>query len=232
VLILAPYAIWVAVSMDVVVAVLGAATVAVGVRASAGDRRGLRAALGALCAGMLLGVAALFSYSAPWLGLSLVCLYFARRRAFLNVAAGLGALVPVLVANALGFGWVAGLTAARSDFISRVEPSRSAGWWAAISLVALLLATGPPLFASIRKLRNTPGWPFLVGAAVAVVFSVLAGLARGGVEHAWLAFFPWLTVAAVAPERQAGPPVPSPLVLAGVGAIVGVVIEACLMTPW
>jgi hypothetical protein len=232
VLILAPYAIWVAVSMDVVVAVVGAATVAVGVRASAADRTGLRAALGALLAGMLLGLAALFSYSAPWLGLSLVCLYFARRRAFLNIAAGLGALVPILGANALGFGWVVGLTGARSDFISRVEPYRSAGWWTAISLAALLIAAGPPLFASIRKLRNTPGWPFLVGAAAAVVFSVLAGLARGGVEHAWLAFFPWLTVAAVAPERQAGPAVPSPLLLAGVGAVVAVVIEASLMTPW
>ena len=35
--------------------------------------------------------------------------------------------------------------------------------------------------------------------------SIALGLARGGVEHAWLAFFPWLTIAAVAPNRQAGP---------------------------
>src|SRR5581483_10702421 len=125
-----------------------------------------------------------------------------------------------------------GLIGARDDYVSRVEPYRSAGWWTAISLVALLLAAGPPLYASIRKLRNTPGWPFLVGAATAVIASVVAGLARGGVEHAWRPFFPWLTVAAVAPERQGGEPVPPPLLLAGVGAIGAMVIEAVLATPW
>jgi hypothetical protein len=232
VLILAPYAIWVAVSMDALVAVLGAAMVAAGVRASAPRNTGLRGFFWSTLAGVLLGVAALFSYAAPWLGLSVVCLYFARRRPFLNFGTGLGALAPVVLANALGFGWLDGLTAAHSDYISRVEPYRSAVWWSAISLVALLLAAGPPLYASVRKLRNTPGWPFLVGAATAVLFSVLAGIARGGVEHAWLAFFPWLTVSAVAPERQGGEPVPAPLLLSGAGAAVAIVIEAVLATPW
>ena len=86
--------------------------------------------------------------------------------------------------------------------------------------------------ASLRKLRNTPGWPFLAGAGAAVLFALLAGLARGGVEHAWLTFFPWLTVAAVAPHRQAGPPVPSPLLLAGAGALEAIVLSAILATPW
>src|SRR3712207_7812239 len=54
---------------------------------------------------------------------------------------------------------------------------------------------------------------------------------RGGVEHAWLPFFPWLTLAAVAPERQAGPPVPAPLLLAGLGAGVAIVVEAGLGPP-
>ncbi len=232
VLILAPSAIWVAVSIDVVVAVLGAAMVAAGVRASARRRTGLRAGAWAALAGALLGIAALFSYAAPWLGLSLVCLYFARRRPFLNIGTGLGALAPIVLADGLGFAWLSGLTAARSDYLSRIEPYRSAWWWGAISLVALLLAAGPPLFASVRKLRNTPGWPFLVGATAAVLVSIVAGIARGGVEHAWLPFFPWLTVAAVAPEQQGGPPVPAPLLLAGVGALVAVAIEAVLATPW
>jgi hypothetical protein len=161
-----------------------------------------------------------------------VCLYFARRRPSLNLATGLGALAPIVLADALGFAWLSGITAARDDYVSRIEPYRSVLWWSAISLVALLLATGPPLYASLRKLRNTPGWPFLVGAAGAVVFSILAGIARGGVEHAWLPFFPWLTVAAVAPERQAGEPVPAPLVLVGVGALGAIAVEALLATPW
>lgn len=232
VLILAPYAVWVAVSVDIVVAVLGAAMVAMGVRASAPDRSGLRAAGWALACGVTLGVAALFSYAAPWLGLSVVCLYFARRRAFLNVATGLGALIPLLAAQLAGFAWIDGLLAARADYAERVEPGRSAVWWGGISLVALLLAAGPPLVRSARRLRNTPGWPFLVGAGAAVAFSVLAGLTRGGAEAAWLPFFPWLTVAAVAPIRQAGPTPRGPLLLVGVGAITAVVVEAALSTPW
>jgi hypothetical protein len=232
VLILAPYAVWLAVSMDVVVAVLGAAMAAMGVRASAPTRTGLRAGGWALASGAALGVAALFSYAAPWLGLSVVCLYFARRRAFLNAATGLGALLPVLAAQFAGFTWIDGLLAARDDYVARVEPNRSALWWGGISLVVLLLATGPPLVRSVRRARNTPGWPFLVGAGVAVAFSVLFGLARGGAEAAWLPFFPWLTVAAVAPLRQAGPSPGSPLLLVAVGALTAIAIEAVLATPW
>ncbi|GAA5191718.1 membrane protein [Rugosimonospora acidiphila] len=230
VLILAPYAIWVAVSTDVFTAALGAAMVAAGVRASDRRRTGPPAGAWALVSGALLGLASLFSYSAPWLGLSVVCLYFARRRPFLNIGTGLGALLPVLVADRLGFPWLAGLAVARADYASRIEPFRPVLWWSVISMVALLLACGPALVASMRKMRNTPGWPFLVGAGCAVAFSVLAGLARGGVEHAWLAFFPWLTVAAVAPRRQAGPDLPAPVILAASGAVAAMVIEAVLAT--
>jgi hypothetical protein len=179
-----------------------------------------------------LGLAALFSYAAPWLGLSVVCLYFARRRPLANIATGLGALLPVLVADRLGFAWMRGLMEADTDFTTRISPNRPVLWWSVLSIVALLLAAGPAIYPSVRKLRNTPGWPFLVGSGAAILFSILAGLARGGVEHAWLAFFPWLTVAAVAPERQGGPAPPAPLYLAGVGALTAVLIEALLHTPW
>jgi hypothetical protein len=127
---------------------------------------------------------------------------------------------------------VDGLLTAQADYATRIVPYRSPWWWTALSLVVLLLATGPALVASLRKVRNTPGWPFLVGAATAVAFSLVAGLARGGVEHAWLPFFPWLTVAAVAPERQGGELPPSPLLLAGAGAVIAIVIEAVLDSPW
>jgi hypothetical protein len=232
VLVLAPYAVWVAVSLDAVVATLGAAAIVAGVRASRHRQSGWHATARAAAAGLLTGVAALFSYAAPWLGLSVVLVYFARRRPFLNLATGLGALIPLTAAYLLGFRWTDGLLAAHADYASRIQANRSALWWSGISVVALVLAAGPPLFASLRKVRNTPGWPLLVGAGIAVLFSVLAGLARGGVEHAWLPFFPWLTVAAIAPERPAGPVVPAPLPLTAVGAMVAVVVEAVLATPW
>jgi hypothetical protein len=145
VLMIAPYAVWVSVSVDVVVALLGAAMVAMGVRASDRGRRGWRAGAWALACGVTLGVAALCSYAAPWLGLSAVCLYFARRRAWLNAVTGLGALLPVLLASLAGFTWLDGLMVARDDYAARVEPGRSALAWSAISVVVLLLAAGPPL---------------------------------------------------------------------------------------
>ncbi|MBB5873078.1 hypothetical protein F4553_006512 [Allocatelliglobosispora scoriae] len=229
-LILATSAVWLAVSMDAVVATIVAAMIVAGGRAS--RARAWRAGGWAVLAGMLLGTAALFSYAAAWLGLSIVCLYFARRRAALNIASGIGALIPVITVWLVGFSWMDGLTSAHLDFTTRVEPARPALAWAAISIVALLLAAGPGLVASLRKSRTTPGWPFLVGAGVAVVFSIVAGLARGGVEHAWLPYFAWLCVAATAPEERGGPIPPTPLLLTAVGALTAIVVEAVLATPW
>jgi hypothetical protein len=232
VLILAPYAIWLAVSLDGLVALLGAGVVVLGAIASKASSRGW-AALGlAFASGLLLGVAALFSYAAPWLGLCVICLYFARRRPILNASTGLGALVPVIGAQVAGFGWLDGLRVAQRDFHDRVSVDRPVLWWSVISVVALAIATGPALIPSIRKMRNTPAWPYLAGGAAAVVFSIVAGLARGGVEHAWLPFFPWLTVAAVAPPRQGGEPARAPLLLVGVGAATAIVVEALLATTW
>jgi methylthioxylose transferase len=243
VLALAPYAIWAVASVDAVGGVFGAAGLLAGVRASNAWRTGIGAASWAVAAGALLGLAAMFSYAVPWLGLSLVCLYFARRRAALNVVSGIGLLAVLFGVRLAGFAWVDGLLAARHCLgaagepsmlpcASRVQPYRSPLWWGGISLVTLLLAAGPPLWASLRRLRNTPGWPFLAGAGAAVLSAVLTGVARGGAEHAWLAFFPWLTVAAVAPLRQAGPPVPTPLLLTGAAAVEAVVIAAILATPY
>ena len=232
VLVLAPYAVWVAVSLDAIVALLGACALVAGVRASRRRMRGRPSLAWAFLAGVLIGVAALFSYAAPWLGLSIVFLYFARRRPLLNVLTGMGALLVVLGAQLAGFTWTDGLIVAEADYLQRIEPYRSRLWWSVISVVALLIAAGPPIYASARKLRNTPAWPFLVGAGSAVVFSIVAGIARGGVEHAWLPFFPWLTVAAVAPERQAGQAVRTPLLLVGLGAVVAIGVEATLVTPW
>lgn len=231
-LVLAPWAIWVAVSMDAVTATLAAGMVACGARASSPQRRGTGAVGWGIAAGLLLGVAALFSYAVPWLALSVIAVYFVRRRAALNVVTGLAALVPIALAQAAGFVWTRGLSAAQADFSLRVEPHRSAVLWGAISLVVLLLVLGPGSVASARKVRRTPGWPFLVGAGAAVAFAVGSGLARGEMEHAWVPYFPWLLVAAVAPERAGGPTGRAPLLLAGVGALSAIVLEAVLRTAW
>jgi methylthioxylose transferase len=237
VLVLAPYALWLAVSLDAVTLALSAAFVACGVLASERGR-GLAGTLAlAVTGGLLVGVAALFSYSAPWLGISVLAVYFVRRRPLLNVVTGAAALVPLSVTTAAGFAWPEGLTAAQADFSLRVQPERPFAIWAVLNVLLLLIACGPALVAAARGLRRTPGWPFLVGAASAVVFATVSGLARGEVERSWLTFFPFLLVAAVAPARRPSSPddpqsSPTPWRLVGLGAASAVVIEAVLRTSW
>lgn len=251
-LVLAPYAVWLAVSMDAVTTTLCAAFVACGVVGSEPRRTPWWAA----AAGALLGVAALFSYAAPWLAGSVLATYFVRRRPLLNILGGVAALVPLLLVRLAGFVWPDGLSAAQADFSLRVEPNRSALLWAFLNLVILLIACGPAGVAALRKIRRTPGWPFLVGAGFAVGFAVASGLARGEVERSWLPFFPWLLVPVVAPERRhfrpdrapatgpdrlpEGPTLrpppaasaPTSVVLLGLAAATAIVIESVLRTTW
>ncbi len=231
ILVLAPYAVWVAVSMDAVTSTLAAGMVAAGVLASEPRRRALGAGW-AVISGLLVGLAALFSYATPWLAFSVVCVYFVRRRPLLVIVTGIASLAPLALAQAAGFSWAAGLTAAQADFSERVEPQRSAVVWGLVSLVVLILACGPAVVASARKMRRSPGWPFLVGAGLAVGFAVGAGLARGEMEHAWVPYFPWLLVAAVAPQRRGEDSTRTPLWLVGAGALGAVTLEAVLRTAW
>src|SRR2546429_626959 len=113
VLALTPYAVWVAVSMDGVTAALGAAVVAAGAVGSEHGRRWWASTAWAAAAGLLLGVAALFSYAVVWLAASVICIYFVRRRPLLNVISAGCSLVPILLAQAAGFGWTDGLLLAR-----------------------------------------------------------------------------------------------------------------------
>ena len=232
-LILAPYAIWLAVSLDAVTMTIAAAALTCGVVGSEPRRPPWWAA----AAGLLLGTAALFSYAVGWLAVSGLAVYFIRRRPLLILVSGAAGLVPLALAQLAGFTWSDGLSAAQADFSLRVEPHRSWVWWIFLDVVILTIACGPAIAAAARKIRRTPGWPFLVGAGIAVLFAMGSGIARGEVERSWLPFFPWLLVAAVAPERRPAEPEdetssPTPVLLVALGAASAVVLEAVLQTTW
>jgi methylthioxylose transferase len=229
---LAPYALWTAVSMDAVTAALGAGMVAAGVVASERGRPGPVRLVWASVCGLLLGTAALFSYAVVWLAVCVICVYFVRRRPLLNVASGVCALLPLAALQALGFGWTDGLRMARRELATRVDAERSALVWGGLTLVVLLIAAGPALVAAARKVRLTPGWPFLVGAGLGVAYAILAGLSRGEAERSWLPFFPWLLVAAVAPEHRGEEAAPTPVLLVATGAVAAIVLQAVLRSPW
>jgi hypothetical protein len=234
ILVLAPYAVWLAVSMDAVVLLLAATFVTLGVVGSEPGRR----PYWAFGSGLVLGLDAMLNYAVVWLGVSVIAVYFVRRRPLLNVITAVGALLPLGLARGFGFSWASGLSLAQHDFSVRVGPHRSWLLWALLDLVLLLIACGPTIVRAFRRLHLTPGWPFVVGAGLAVIFAILSGLSRGEVERSWLAFYPFLLIPAVAPAvrpprgtvgMDAGP-VPFLPVL--VGALGAIVVEAVLRTTW
>lgn len=227
VLVLAPYAVWVAVSLDGVTAALCAAFVALGVVASEPGRR----PWWAVGSGAMLGVAALFSYAVGWLAAIPLVVCFIRRRATTIAFLGAGALVPLALARAVGFVWPDGLTVAQADWSVRVGPHRSWLLWAVLDLVVLVVACGPLIVPAARRIRRTPGWPFVLGAAVGVGFAIGSGLARGEVERSWLPFFPWLLVPVVGAGDDGEPARPS-LRLLALGAAAAVVLESVLRSAW
>lgn len=228
ILALAPYAIWVGVSMEGVVSALGAACLAVGVVGSEPGRKPVWAA----GAGLLLGVAALFDYSVAWLGLSVLAVYFVRRRPLLNVISAVASLAPLLLMQIWGFVWPSGLSSARQRSFHGVGGDRSWLLWIFLDILLLLIACGPAVVLAFQRFRMTPGWPFLIGSVSAVAFGLAFGLSRGEVEGVWLPYFPWLLVPAVAPEIRGQPAGPVPLILVAIGALTGVVVEAILRSPW
>jgi len=230
VLALAPWSGWLAGSPDAVTALLAALAVAVGV---VGCEAGRRSVWWALASGLLLGLAALFGYTPVWLGVAVAAAYFVRRRPLLNVVTGLGALLPLWLCAAWGFSWPDGLALARATRV----PAGSALAWIFLDLTIVVLATGPVAVRAARRLRLTPGWPFLVGAGATALFAAVVGLADGGAERTWLPLFPWLLVAAVAPRPR--PPRPGdrlragglPVILMSLGAVAAVALRLCLGGP-
>jgi hypothetical protein len=223
-LVLAPYALWIAVTMDAVTLAITCGFIVCGVRASESGRSWWWA----VAAGLLVGLAALFSYSAPWSACSVIVVYFVRRRPLLNVATGIGALAPLLLATASGFDWAAGLSAAQA--YSSASVGRHLSWlaWGFLDLAVVAAATGPGVVAAARRIRRTPGWPFLVGAVLAIGFAVFSGLSRGQVERSMLPLFPWLLVPATAPADSPR----TPLLLTAVGGVGAIALAAALRTPW
>lgn len=226
VLVLAPYAVWVAVSMDGVTAALTALFVALGVVASEPGRT----PRWAISSSVALGIASLFSYSVGWLAAIPLVVCFLRRRATTIAFIGTGALVPLALARIVGFDWPAGLTVAQADWSVRIGPHRSWLLWAVLDLVVLVIACGPHVVTAARRIRRTPGWPFLIGAGIGVGFAIGSGLARGEVERSWLPFFPWLLVPVTGDDE--GEPARPSLLLLALGAAAAVVLESVLRSAW
>jgi hypothetical protein len=230
VLALAPWSLWTAGCVDGVAAALTAAAVTLGVIGSEPRRR----AGWAVAAGLMLGVTTLVSYGTAWLGVAVAATYFARRRPLLNMITGLSLLVPLMLARLAGFVWPDGLRVAQhAEAATRLGGDSPTERWLVrlvVAIAVVLVAGGPIFVRSARRIRMTPGWPFLVGAVPIVAFTVLFGLAGPDTARAWLPAYPWLAVAALAPVPR--PPGPGdttsagepPVALVAVGAVTALAV--------
>ncbi len=229
--VLAPAAIWVAVSGDAVFAAIaawGLAALAVSVST---DRARVRWSA-AVLAGLLLGLLPVLSYGLVLVGvLVLAVLVLTRGWRVLPVAA-VAATIPTLVLAGFGFYLWQAYPVLHQRYWDGLAPDRPAAYWMWASLGALLLSTGPALGAGLGALavaRRTADRAVLwlvAAAASAIVLADASQMSKAEVERIWLPFVPWLLLStALLPPRWRRPT----LVLQVVAALL---VEHLLDTGW
>jgi hypothetical protein len=230
-LVLAPAAIWVAVSGDAVfsaVAAWGLAGLAVAATATSPARR----VCAALAGGLLLGTLPLLSYGLVLVGfLVTAVLVLARGWRLLPSVAGT-AVLPTLVAAGYGFSLWAAYPVLRQRYWDGLATGRPTGYWVWASLASLVISAGPALAAglgAVAALRRTTDRVVLWlsgAAATAVVVADLSLMSKAEVERIWLPFVPWLLLTtAMLPPRWRRP------VLA-LQVVAALVVEHLLDTTW
>jgi methylthioxylose transferase len=207
-LVVLPAAVWAGTSLDALFAGIAAAGLALATVAAVRASRSL-----ALGAGLVLGVALLFSYGAA-LVVAVAAVVIARagrtdRTVRPSGPAGpfaLGVLLPLGGAGMIaGFWWIEGLRATGTAYWSGIAGQRPAGYLTLVgNPAALALAAGPAVAVGLahvlatadRRVRLLPG-----AALAAVIVANLSQMSRGEVERIWLPFVPWLALAAPGDRR-------------------------------
>ncbi len=226
-LVIAPAAIWIAVSADALYAGVGAWAVALLVVAI--HRRGAHSDLAALAGGLLFGIALFLSYGLILLGLVPLAIAVAARRVRPLAIASVGLAVVVAAFLAAGFWWIDGLQATRGEYLFRsAAVSRPYGYFLFADLAALALAVGPATFVALARLRDRRLLVLVAGGLAAVALADLSGMSKGEVERIWLPFMPWLLVAGAGLWRPPG----SVRGWLTAQAACAIAIETLVRTPW
>lgn len=196
---LAPLAGWYGEGSTWLVLLLTSATLTAAAMASERGRGPLWTVGLGTVSGVLLGLAVLSAYQSAALGVAMLGIFFLRRRTVTVLVAGGGVAVVLLVAAAAGWSWTAGLRAATDA--ERIGPLLAG---LVVGCFVTLAVGGPVLLAALVKLRGTPGWPFLLGAAGTLLFALVTRSAAGTWLGTVAPVLPLLMVAVVAPRRPAG----------------------------
>jgi methylthioxylose transferase len=195
-----PAAVWMATSSDALYAGVGAIGIALFALActTASVRR---AAILALAAGLVLGVALMLSYGIATLGTVVMAIAVGRRRAAAIGWVAVGVALVFAVFLALRFNWFDGLAATREQYLAGVSRRRPYAEFLVISLAAFALAAGPAVVAGLGQLRDRGVWLLAGGTVLAIAAADLSGMSKGETERIWLHLVPWLLVATAALTR-------------------------------
>jgi hypothetical protein len=198
VLILGPWAAWTTLGIDGISAAACAAVLACGAVVSERRMKGADAFWGAAATGGLLAIATLLSYGAAWFAVSLLCLYFARRRpAQILISAGT-TLTVLGVAATIGHSWPYGLIDTYNAAIGEIAAHPGQLWWLALMPALVFVACGPAIVESLRRFGSSSAWPLMIGPLLALMIAPLSGSNPEQPEYGWIALCPWLIVAATA----------------------------------
>jgi len=208
-LVVAPAAIWVAVSADawfLCVSAWGIAALAVAARRQ--DRIG---DIQAIAGGLLLGLALYLSYGLVLLAPVAVGVVAVRHRVRPLFLGLVGVSCVIAVFTIAGFWWFSGVAQTKARVTSGDAGARPYTYFLIANIAALAIAAGPAAVAAMAYLRRARGLPRVglllwlpLTALLGLATADLAGISRGEVERIWLPFMPWLIVAtALLPARQA-----------------------------
>jgi methylthioxylose transferase len=230
-LVLAPAAIWVAVSADGVFAAVAAwGLAAVSAATSAGA---LRSAWGwGFVGGLLLGGCLLLSYGLPLLAPAVIAVLIAGRSWRPFPAVAVGAVVPVLAFALLGFRLWEAYPLLQDRYRAGIAAGRPASYWLWADLAALVICAGPALGAGIGSLlaqgRRSPRVVRLLvtAAGLAILAADASRMSKAEVERIWLPFVPWLLLATVClPARWQRPALAAQVVTA-------LLVQHLVVTNW
>jgi methylthioxylose transferase len=231
-LVLAPAALWVAVSADGVFAAVAAWGLAA-VAAAATTARGRPAVWGwGGVGGLLLGTCLVLSYGLVLLAPLVVAVLLVARSWRPLPAVALGAVVPTLLLAAFGFRLWEAYPVLNDRYWAGIASSRPAAYWLWGDLAALVISAGPALGAGIACLvaarRQSPRVVRLLvwAAALAVLLADASRMSKAEVERIWLPFVPWLLLStACLPPAWRRP-------MLAMQVVVALLVQHLVLTNW
>jgi hypothetical protein len=212
-LVLAPAAIWEAVSGDAVFAAVSAWGLCA-LAFAATSRGWRRVAPWSALAGLLLGYTVFLSYGLVLVALiALAVLFVAKSWRPIPIALGV-VLAIVLGFATTGFEWWRAYPVLTQRYFAGVASIRPYSYWIWGDLAALVISAGPVVGSSIaaslsrvRSLRTEapdlrPIILLTLASLAAIVLADVSGMSKAEVERIWLPFIPWLLVGtALLPAR-------------------------------